>query len=203
MSNTENLRQQVQLLCDRLNKAGIKEEMGGEFLEWDAGSNPKSVFGGGICWNKEAFLYLKNEGLIDIGVCWKCGNEPITGDYTFTAQPKISYASYPICESCFMNGKKVKTGMGEFKQEYKMHFNSEDINNADNADSGGIPIGKIVFILFAVIGWFIITIPFTDYYYIGDEELLTNASWLSLIVITAVYIILLKAIWHKIKNTTG
>gem|GEM_PF-3106137 len=100
----ENLAKHVQHLCNELNNAGIYTDISNG--PWKVRNNPKRVFGGGICFNDEAFYYLKSKGMIDIGVCWKCGREPISNDYTFTLPD--AQKTYPICEKCYSSGKNMK-----------------------------------------------------------------------------------------------
>lgn len=104
MEKKENLRKNVQELCEILNKNNFRDENG---FEWQAGSDPRSTFGGGICFDKEAFHFLKKNGHLDRNLCWKCGEEPVSNKYTFT-DGFDSTINYKICSSCYGTGNKIQ-----------------------------------------------------------------------------------------------
>ncbi|MFA7273426.1 MAG: CFI-box-CTERM domain-containing protein [Crocinitomicaceae bacterium] len=116
MTKNENLKKHVQNLCSVLNKNGIIDEHSSEFKEsgevtiWECDGFPEDVFGGGIACDTKAFNFLKKNGHIDIGVCWKCGNEPIDNTYVFTDgfDPSVKYY---ICKSCYGRGKRFQKEM--------------------------------------------------------------------------------------------
>jgi hypothetical protein len=105
----ENLKRHVTKLCQELNAAGIYPEVVDG--RWEVRGNAKSLFGGGICFNDEAFYHLKSKGMLNIGVCWKCGKEPISEDFKFTL-PNSS-KSYPICRECYKTGKRISKSVKE------------------------------------------------------------------------------------------
>lgn len=104
MDKKENLKKYVQELCDVLNQNGFRDENG---FEWQAGFDPRSTFGGGICFDKKAFHFLKKNGHLDKTICLKCGEQPITNEYSFTDGIDSSI-NYKICSNCFGVGKKTQ-----------------------------------------------------------------------------------------------
>lgn len=104
MDNKENLKKHIQELCEILNQNNFKDENG---FDWSAGINPKSTFGGGICFDKKAFHFLKKNGYLDKKICWKCGEKPINKEYTFT-DGFDSSVNYNICKSCYGTGSKFQ-----------------------------------------------------------------------------------------------
>ena len=99
----DNLKRNVQLLCETLNDAGFRNDG----HKWQSGIDPKSTFGGGICFDKSAFNYLKTNGYLDKNICWKCGDEPITKEFSFNIGNDSSI-KYNICKNCFKKGKKTQ-----------------------------------------------------------------------------------------------
>jgi len=104
----KNLFEKVKNLCAILNQAGIKDKMGhGNDIEehdWHPTYHPDSQFLGSICSNKQAFHYLKQNGFIDIGMCWMCGEEPIKNIHTFNTREDKSIKFF-ICEKDFKEGQ--------------------------------------------------------------------------------------------------
>ncbi len=109
---TENLYQHVKRLCQILEANGIKQRNryleDGEYLynesNWTVNEDdPATTFLGSLCHrdNREAFLYLKKLGALDNGVCWKCGESPITKEYEFSSGNDIRYS---ICKNCYQGG---------------------------------------------------------------------------------------------------
>lgn len=103
----QNLVDKVQHLCNILNTHGIKSKTrnlssgGLKDSDWTVDDKfPEATFGGGICSNKQAFVFLKSKGLLDIGVCWQCGEEPIDKKYTFTDGFDATISHY-ICQQCY------------------------------------------------------------------------------------------------------
>ena len=125
MNKQENLRKHVQYLCDILNNNNFTNES----FAWNAGSDPKSTFGGGICFNKEAFHFLKKNGHLDRNVCWKCGEEPISNNYSFTDGIDSS-VSYKICSSCYGKGRNVQN-LREGKGSKKCYIATVCYGNID------------------------------------------------------------------------
>ncbi|MBK5283768.1 MAG: hypothetical protein JJE25_00040 [Bacteroidia bacterium] len=107
-----NLLQKEEGLCKILNENGIKDVSyyDGKYSEGNWGAwkdSPGSTFGGNICSQKPAFHYLKQNGYIDIGMCWKCGEEPITNQYSFNVREDKSIQYY-ICQECYEFGRSLK-----------------------------------------------------------------------------------------------
>ena len=115
--NQENLKKHVNKLYSILNENDIIDEARTRFMkdgqnhDWKCDNDPKSDFGGAIACDSSAFNFLKQNGHIDIGVCWKCGEEPIDDSYQFTdgSNPSIKYY---ICSSCYNGGKRLKNDFG-------------------------------------------------------------------------------------------
>lgn len=103
MDKKDNLKKKVQSLCDTLKQNNFNVEN----FECIVESDPRSAFGGGICYDKKAFHFLKTNGYLEQRICWKCGDEPITNEYSFTDGFDNSI-KYSICKSCFSGGKKIQ-----------------------------------------------------------------------------------------------
>lgn len=104
-----NLVNHVANLCAILNKNGFKDRshiisLEDEEVDYRVDKeDPEVTFGIGICDNKRAFHYLKENGHLDIGVCWKCGQEPIDNKCSFSEgnDPSIKFF---ICNDCRNEG---------------------------------------------------------------------------------------------------
>ncbi len=123
MANDQKHREYIKLLCDNLNKAGIKQiwrsPSGDQSIEWMyEGEMYKYIFGGGICNNYTAFKFLKDKGLIDIGICPKCGESPIDNKFKFTDN-KNTNINFFICKDCYSKGASLKS---EFENDNKHGF---------------------------------------------------------------------------------
>lgn len=119
---TENLYQHVKRLCQILEANGIKQRNryleDGEYLynesNWTVNEDdPATTFLGSLCHrdNREAFLYLKKLGALDNGVCWKCGESPITKEYEFSSGNDIRYS---ICKNCYQGGLSFQKQVFDF-----------------------------------------------------------------------------------------
>lgn len=108
MNKQENLRKNVEELCDILNRNNFKDNG----TDWFVGANPKHAFNGGICYDIKAFNFLKNNGYLDRKLCWKCGEQPISNTYSFThvSNPSVKYN---ICKSCYGIGNKIQNVTGD------------------------------------------------------------------------------------------
>ncbi len=201
MDSNENLNKHVERLCSALNKAQMYSNFSGEPKPWKIRINGKVTFGGGISCDEKAFNFLRRKGMIDIGVCWKCGNEPITGDYVFSVAQNTKI-SYPVCETCYMKGQRVTKArnefhdsIGEINQTRPIRKTSIEQNNSKTSTSWKVLVGIISFV-----GWVLVTQPFIEYKYVLGERVLTNSSWFSLIVITVIYIGILVTFRNKRKS---
>lgn len=117
----ENLLNNIKHLIKLLDEKGIKQKQSYsdsnnkfvvEEVDWTIyEDDPTITFLGVLCSeeNRDAFLYLKKIGAIDSGVCWECGQSPITNDYKFSPDKKISFF---ICKDCVQ-------GIGNFQNEIK------------------------------------------------------------------------------------
>lgn len=114
MASYEKRMEYYQLMCDKLNEAGIKEYFGRregvpQYNDWKVSEDSEQYFfSGGICGNYKAFQFLKNEGIFDMGICPECGEHPIGKSYLFTSGLN-SNIQYYICASCYNRGKKYST----------------------------------------------------------------------------------------------
>jgi len=145
-----NLLKHVDFLCKKLNDNGIFEQIpkhDGSFVEekWAVYiQQPEVTFLGAICSNKTAFMFLKQNGYLDKGVCWDCGEEPILNKNTFSDNID-STIQYYICDDCYRKGRSRQNALGLEK-----NTNTKPVEN--NAESFGIFIMIIIIIVFAIIG---------------------------------------------------
>jgi hypothetical protein len=94
-------REWVTLMCDELNKAGIKYE---HFdLEYEYSPD---ILKGNIIHYAKALNYLKEIGLIDNGRC-TCGDPYFNNNNTVSSYLNKNLPVY-ICESCYAEGVDVK-----------------------------------------------------------------------------------------------
>ncbi|UUV21819.1 CFI-box-CTERM domain-containing protein [Paenimyroides aestuarii] len=105
MANIEKLRFEVEKLCEVLNKHGFKHKNG---HQWFVGTDPKSMFGGGISFDQKAFFFLKRSGYIHDKICWKCGNDTYNSNYSFTNHLINDRIIYNICKDCYTKGKNIQ-----------------------------------------------------------------------------------------------
>ena len=125
MANKPKQIEYCQSLCDVLNEAGIKQKLSfrtatgeNQYSEWFIYKDmPEAFFSTCFNRNENAFMFLKNKGLIDIGICPYCGEYPIKNNLRFTDgfNPKINYA---ICEDCYYKGTRLQA-----------HYRNEKANN--------------------------------------------------------------------------
>lgn len=106
----QNLISHVSKICKILNERGLRNShrvsVTGKifYFDWEVcEENPSSTFVGGIYPNEDAFGYLKNNGYIDINICWMCGDEPISNQYKFSLTTPNK--GFSICKSCYERGK--------------------------------------------------------------------------------------------------
>lgn len=106
MDNKAKLLEFHQLLCDVLNKEGIKDEYKDELYDWVIDKDdPYITFLGGIYENDRAYNYLLKNGYFSRRVCPSCGDFPIENRYTFrsTLSPEKNFY---ICKNCYEEGIK-------------------------------------------------------------------------------------------------
>jgi len=105
MADYEKLMEYHQLMCDALNNAGIVRERAFPELKFEVN---EYLWTGCICYNMPAFNYLKQKGLLDMGICPECGEHPIGKEYQFTSgfNPNIKYY---ICKNCYSRGVNIST----------------------------------------------------------------------------------------------
>jgi len=186
MEKKENLRKNVQDLCEILNE----NKFTNHGFKWDAGSDPRSTFGGGICFNKEAFHFLQKNGYLNRDICWKCGEGPISNKYSFTFNSAITYK---ICASCYGIGKNIQKpseGVGS-KNCYIATVCYEDI---DAPEVEQLRNFRDNYLALSPSG-----IKFIDFYYRISPKI---ASWMEnkKILNKAVKVLLLNPIIKKIKS---
>jgi hypothetical protein len=109
----QNLVKHVDNLCLILNKNGKRakywdsEANDYEYDDWTVDElSPGSTFLGGICGNKDVFMFLKKRGDIDKNICWDCGEQPIGNQYSFS-DGSDSSITYFICKDCHSKGAKL------------------------------------------------------------------------------------------------
>lgn len=116
----QNLLKHVVFLCDKLNEKGILDVMpnhSGDLEENNWFVDPKypnATFLGGICGNTKAFNFLKQNGYLDKGICWDCGEEPIPNKNTFTDAYDSSIKFF-ICDTCYNRGRNIQKALGANK----------------------------------------------------------------------------------------
>lgn len=107
-----NLAKRVNRLCDILNASEFhdysyyNEDTGKN--EWRIIVDPLTTFQGGICYNREVYNFLKKNNYIDSNVCWKCGEEPISNKYTFTAGTR-HHVQHSICLDCYNEDQQLRS----------------------------------------------------------------------------------------------
>jgi len=105
-----NLFNHVNLLCMKLNENGFQRRVNGlainqpgvTFESWEVKlpENPFLTFSD-ITGNRTTFFHLKNNGYLDIGVCWLCGNEPIDNNHLFRWNADRNMKFF-ICKECYV-----------------------------------------------------------------------------------------------------
>ena len=128
---TKNLKIKIEELCVKLNSEGIKSLYPNPDLfspslneilsniKWTILEDyPKLTFSS-IYMNDVAFSYLRENGYLDTGVCWFCGEEPIGKEYTFTTTVN---KSIHICKDCYNEEQKQQNMKSNFFASHILKF---------------------------------------------------------------------------------
>lgn len=101
MADSSYLKDKIENLCDVLNDKGILDQYDNKW------TYNEYIFGGGITSHPIAFKYLKDNGHIDIGMCWRCGEHPIPNNNVFTSH-RYTNIKYSLCKSCHSEGVNMQ-----------------------------------------------------------------------------------------------
>lgn len=105
MPNQEYLRKNIEKLCKVLNENNFVNEYGNQ---WQYN---EFIFGGAIVNDRNAFIFLKENGYIDINLCWRCGEHPIENNNVFTSH-RYQDVKYSLCKNCYNVGVSMQKSAG-------------------------------------------------------------------------------------------
>lgn len=123
------------LLCEKLNEKGFKDR-GEDYIVGPY------IMDGAIMRDLKAVDYLKSIGLLDNGVCPRCGKRI---NYTHLVFTGPNGASYSLCQDCYEKGQRFKA----FASDYNKSVWDKVNNSHKKKDNGCLTI--------VVIGLFIAT----------------------------------------------